>query len=145
MTDMKYGIVVYGASAKTVLQLRDIVPTDATLKRIIDSASPNSGDSSLSKGLDAAKILFDGSQRKDATKIVVVITDTGTGDDKEVIRNQIEVLMNQKVHVIPVAIGEAARKDLDQDVDSEDVIVVSRDDRDKKIANIVMKNVTSGK
>ena len=97
------------------------------------------------KDWTSAKILFDGSQRKDATKIVVVITDTGTGDDKEVIRNQIEVLMNQKVHVIPVAIGEAARKDLDQDVDSEDVIVVSRDDRDKKIANIVMKNVTSGK
>lgn len=145
MTDMNYGLVVYGASSQIVLQLRDRVPNESTLKKIIDSASPNSGDSSLAKGLEVAKMLFDGTQRKDVRKILVVITDTETGNDKNTIRSLVDSLTNQNVHVIPVAIGDTARKDLNQDIDGEDVIVVSRDDRDKKIAEIIMKNVTSGK
>lgn len=145
MKEMNYGIVVYGATASSFLQLRDRVPNEFTLRKIIQSVSPASGQPSLSKGLAEAKRLFDGSSRKDARRILVVITDTRTGTDKEAIQQQMSLLTGRGVHVIPVAIGNDAFGDLNQDIGGEDVIVVDRDDRAKKIAKVIMRNVTSGK
>jgi hypothetical protein len=145
--EIKYGIVVYAGTATTKLQLRDRIPDDTILKRLIENITPNSGIATLSRGLEEAKRLFEssGDSRKDARKILVVITDARTGSDKEVIQREIKDLYGKDVRVIPVAIGRSALTDLDNDFKAVDVVVIKAEDHPKKTANTIMKNVTSGK
>ena len=145
--EIKYGIVVYGSTATTKLRLRDRIPNDEVLKRLIDDITLNTGIASLSRGLEEAKTLFDGldMSRKDARKILVVITDTRTGTNKDAIQREIRDIYNKDVRVIPVAIGGDALRDLDNDFKEVDVVVVKGDENPKKMATTIMKNVTSGK
>lgn len=145
--EIKYGIVVYGSTATAKLRLRDRIPNESVLKRLISGVSPNPGIASLSRGLAEAKILFQtsDSSRKDARKILVVITDTRTGSNKNAIMREIRDIYDKDVRVIPVAIGRNALADLDNDFKDVDVVVVKENDNPKKMANTIMKNVTSGK
>ena len=130
-----------------ILQLRlvDTFEDDNSLKRFIDSLPSSSGMAALDKGLLKAQKLFNSQQaRKEASKVLVVITDGETGTNKEAIKMAAKDLIKNDVKIIPVAIGSDPEKELDNEIPDESVIKTNVTDDPRDIADLIMDKVTAG-
>ena len=99
----------------------------------------------MDKALLKAQEIFSSQQaRKDARKVLVIITDGSTGANKEAIKIVAKVLIADGVKVVPVALGPVPERELSIEIPGEVVIKTNLTDSSEDIADKIMEKVTSG-
>ena len=74
--NFRYSFVVYGSEAHVRDNLNDVVLTENDLKFLIQETQRESGNPLLGKALNTTDlVLFEGSSRTNATKVIVLILD----------------------------------------------------------------------
>ena len=144
---IRYGVVVYGDEAKTVIGFQQVFPKGADLKRYLSTVVPASGGSSLEKGLAEGQELFEsGGARPNARKILVVFTDKKSTGDEQMAQAAAKKLKDQDIKVI--AIGLGSESDLaelkDVATDGRHVIPAKKTDDSDELAGEVMTLVFRG-
>ena len=105
---------------------------------------PVTGGSNISAALSAAKEAFeDSGVRKDATHVLVVITDKASGASEDVIKKAAKPLQESGIVVIPVGIGnQVSAKDLDGATDNEEnVITVDVEEDPKNLMEMILAKI----
>ena len=111
---IKYGVVVYGNDARTVLGFQQVFSKGGDLKQYLTTISPASGGSSLEKGLVEGKELFESrGARPNARKVLVVFTDKKSTGDDQMAQAAAKDLKEQGIKVITIGLGrESDTKEL---------------------------------
>lgn len=138
---IKYGVVVYGYDAKTVIDFQHVFPKDDDLKQYLLTVVPAAGGSSLEKGLTEGKELFEsGGARSNARKILVVFTDKKSTGDEKMAEAAAKELADQGIKVIAIGLGsESDLAELKEvATDGRHVIPAKKTDDSDELANEVM-------
>ena len=145
---IKYGVVVYGYDAKTVIDFQHVFSKEADLKQYLSTVvSHSAGGSSLEKGLTEGKELFEsGGVRPNARKIFVVFTDKKSTGDEKMAEAAATELKDQGIKVIAIGLGgESDLAELkDVATDGRRVIPAKKTDDSEELANEVMALVFKG-
>lgn len=103
---IKYGVVVYGNDAKTVIDFQRVFAKEDDLKQYLSSVTPATGGSSLEKGLVQGDQLFgSGGARPNARKVLVVFTDKKSTGNEQMAQTEAKELRDQGIKVIAIALG----------------------------------------
>ena len=103
-TNLRYSVMTFGDSPKILAPFAERSADD--LKTIIQSVMPSSGTPDLENALLEAKKLFDGAgARPDAKKILVVIIDSKSGNEKVDIIEAAKPLITSGCWMVPVAVA----------------------------------------
>ena len=144
---IKYGVVVYGYNATTVIDFQQVFLKEENLKQYLSTVQPASGGSSLERGLTEGKELFEaGGTRPNARKVLVVFTDKkSTGDDKMAEAAAME-LQDQGIKVIAIGLGSESDLTELKDVatDGRHVIPAKRTDDTDELAGEIMELAFKG-
>lgn len=103
-SNLRYSVMSYGDNPKILAPFAERSPDD--LKAIIQSVMPSSGTPDLEKALLEAKKLFDGAgARPDAKKILLVVIDSKSGNEKVDIIEAAKPLISSGCWMVPVAVA----------------------------------------
>lgn len=103
-TNLRYSVMTFGDGPKVLVPFAERSPDD--LKTIVESVMPSSGTPDLANTLLEAKKLFDGAgARPDAKKILVVIIDSKSGNEKVDIIEAARPLITSGCWIVPVAVA----------------------------------------
>lgn len=144
---VRYGVVIYGDSAKLVLGLSEDRQDVEKLTRNIDKLSQPSGLPNLEKLLQEAKKVFEqDSTRPKATKVLVVVTDAKSSSTSDDIKQAAKPLEEDGVTMVAVAVGdEAHNKQLEKMIpDKQTPLSVEKDEEPDKIGEKIMEKVLEG-
>ena len=117
------------------------------IRTFFNSISRPSGEPDLQKALSAAKKAFDqASLRPNAKKVLVVIMDKRSIDKPEDVKEALKPLKEDKVKVVPVAVGPDADKDQLKNITSAEgyLVKAEKTTTPEKLAKDIMDKVTSG-
>lgn len=118
-----YSIIIFGASANTVISFAERSPTIETLKELIDRASRERGPPNLKNVLEKSVEIFEGSGlRRNATKTLIIMTDKKSSSNPSDLPGLVKQMIDNKVRVISVAIGN--------EVDTNELEMVSTSNND---------------
>lgn len=106
-SNIRFGLLEYGDDVNIVVDLKN--ETDAAgMKAELAVIVPSVGLSALDRALEAAKnMFFEAGDRKDADRVLVVMTDKNSLVDDEEIVGATKPLEQMAVKIIPVVIGDA--------------------------------------
>ena len=103
-TNLRYSVMTFGDSPKILAPFAERSPDD--LKTIIESVMPSSGTPDLENALLEAQELFDGAgARPDAKKILIVIIDSRSGNERVDIIEAAKPLITSECWIVPVAVA----------------------------------------
>ena len=103
-SNLRYSVMTFGDSSKILAPFGERSPDEITT--IIESVMPSSGTPDLENALVEAKKLFDGvGARPDAKKILVVIIDSRSGNEKVDIIEAAKPLITSGCWIVPVAVA----------------------------------------
>ena len=103
-TNLRYSVMTFGDSPKILAPFAERSPDDLTT--IIESVMPSSGTPDLENALLEGRKLFDGAgARPDAKKILVVIIDSRSGNQKVDIIEAAKPLITSGCWIVPVAVA----------------------------------------
>jgi len=103
-TNLRYSVMTFGDSPKILAPFAKRSRND--LKTIIESVMPSSGTPDLKNALLEAQELFDGAgARPDAKKILVVIIDSKSGNERFDIIEAAKPLITSGCWIVPVAVA----------------------------------------
>lgn len=148
--DIHYAVILFGSDAQAVIGF-DSYTTSEELNEIFSSKRRLKGGPVLDEALKRAGQVFTSpGARRDAHKVLVVITDKKTSSELDDVISEANKLEDMEVAVIPVGIGaETDGKELEElTPDVTDVITISRvlnpDDLGRKIMEKVLKGIGRG-
>jgi len=144
---IKYGVVVYGNDAKTVIDFQRVFSKEDDLKQYLSSVTPATGGSSLEKGLAQGEQLFaSGGARPNALKVLVVFTDKKSTGNEQMTQAEAKELRDQGIKVIAVALGSESDAAELKDVatDGRHVIRAKKTEDSDKLAVEVMELAFKG-
>ena len=144
---IKYGVVVYGNNARTVIDFQRVFPKEDDLKQYISSVTLATVGSSLEKGLAQGEQLFaSGGARPNARKVLVVFTDKKSNGNEQMAQAEAKELRDQGIKVIAVALGSESDVAELKDVatDGRHVIRAKKTDDSDKLAVEVMELAFKG-
>ena len=140
---LSYSVILFGGDAKIELDFDGDVSTPNKLIELVRGLSRRSGGSNLIAALEEAKKVFESaSARPDAWKVLVVITDKGSGSSVSDIEKAGKPLDEEGIKVIPVAVGsEADPSELEVTNPERFVITVPRTEEPKSLGQQIMEHV----
>lgn len=140
---LRYSFVVFGADANTELDFDGSNMTPNKLIEFVQSLRVRSGGSNIIAALKKAEEVFDSdSVRPNACKVLVVITDKGSGASPSDIDEAAVPLDDKGIKVVPVAVGsEADPSELEVTNPDNLVIVVPRTEQPKTLGQQIMEHV----
>ena len=144
---LKYGVVVYGDDAKTVIDFKRVFPKEEDLKQYLSSVTPATGGSRLDKGLAQGEQLFvSGGARPNARKVLVVFTDKKSTGSEQMAQAEAKKLRDQGIKVIAIALGSESDVAELKDVATDDrhVIRAKKTEDSDKLAVEVMELAFKG-
>ena len=144
---IKYGVVVYGNDAKTVIDFQQVFPNEDDLKLYLSTAIPATGGSSLERGLAKGEQLFaSGGTRPNARKVLVVFTDKKSTGNEQMAQAEVKQLRDQGIKVIAIALGSESDVAELKDVatDGRHVILAKKTDDSDELAGEVMELAFKG-
>ena len=105
-SNIRFGLLEYGDDVNIVVDLKN--ETDAAgVKSELAVIVPSVGLSALDRALEAAlNMFFEAGDRKDADRVLVVMTDKNSLIDEEEIVRATKPLLHMAVKIIPVVIGD---------------------------------------
>ena len=144
MGSMRYSFIPYSDSANINIKFSEKYPSLEDLKAAIKALLPVSGGSNLPGALTAAKEAFeDSGVRKDATHVLVVITDKRSGASEDDIKKAAKPLQESGIVVIPVAIGNQVNaQELGSTTsDKKNVISVGVEEDPQNLMELIMAKI----
>lgn len=144
---IKYGVVVYGNNAKTVIDFQQVFSKEDDLKQYLSTVTPAAVGSSLDKGLAEGEQLFaSGGARPNARKVLVVFTDKKSTGDEQMALTEAKELRDQGIKVIAIALGSESDVAELKDVatDGRHVIPAKKTDDSDELAGEVMELAFKG-
>lgn len=141
---LRYSLIPYSDRANVNIKFSEKYPSIEDLKAAVQAMLPVTGGSNISAALSAAKEAFkDNGVRKDATHVLVVITDKASGASEDVIKKAAKPLQESGIVVIPVGIGNrVSTKELDGATDNEEnVITVDVEEDPKNLMEMIMAKI----
>lgn len=148
--DIHYAVILFGSDAQAFIDF-DSYTTSEELNEMFSSMRRLKGGPVLDEALKLAGQVFTSpGARRDAHKVLVVITDKKTSSELDDVISEANKLEDMEVAVIPVGIGaETDGKELEElTPDVTDVIAISRvlnpDDLGRKIMEKVLKGIGRG-
>lgn len=147
--NIQYGVLVYGATVGTTLQLGD--PTYNSildLRKYIKTLPKQASDPQIDKALQEALKIFQGANaRPGAKRVLIVLTDKKSTTSEVVIRASARLLEEEKIRVIPVGIGsEADRGELRSITPHKsDVIDAEKEEEPWRLARELIIKILTGK
>ena len=145
--DIHYAVILFGSDAQAVIDF-DSYATSEQLNEMFSNLRRLKGGPVLDEALKLAGQVFTSpGARRDAHKVLVVITDKKTSSKLDDVIPEASKLEDMEVTVIPVGIGaETARKELEElTPDVTDVIATSKvadpDELGRKIMEKVLKGI----
>lgn len=146
--NIQYGILVYGATAGTTLQLGDSSFKDILdLRKYIKNLPKQASDPQVDKALQEALKIFQGpNARLDAKRVLVVLTDKKSTSSPALIKSSAQLMEENKVRVIPVGIGsETDRSELRSiTYNKGDVIEAEKEEESWRLARAIIIKVLTG-
>ena len=144
--NIHYAVFVFGNVAQALVDF-DSYSTTEELKELVTNLPRASGGPALDAAFKLAEQVFSSpSARKDARKVLVVITDKKTSSRLDIVIPEANKLENMAVAVIPVGIGaDADRKELEEFTpDVSDVITTAKVDDPDELGRQIMEKVLRG-
>lgn len=106
-TKINYGLIVYGNTAVSRIQLTERFKDDEQLKSYVKMVQQGRGGADLTAALENAKKLFSGEIPK-RRNVLVVMTDSKATGNKDKMQSIADDLHEMRVKIITVAIGDEA-------------------------------------
>lgn len=140
MGSMRYSFILYSDTANINVKFSEKYPTLEDLKNVIQALLPVTGGSNLTVALAAAKQAFeDSGVRKDATHVLVIITDKASGASGDDIEKSATPLQESGIVVIPVGIGNQVNsQELEGTTDKDTVITVGTDEDPRNLMEMIL-------
>ena len=141
---LRYSIILFSDSANIIIRFSEKYSSLDQLKTSIEALPLRSGGSSLTEALKAAKNAFqDSGVRKDATHVLVVITDKRSGEREDDVRKAAKPLEESGIVVIPVGVGDQVNdKELDIITSNKDnVILVDEEEDPDNLMVLIMAKI----
>lgn len=105
--NINYGLIVYGSTAVSRIQLTERFSDDEQLKSYVKMVQLGSGGADLPAALENAKSIFSGEIPK-RRNVLVVMTDSKATGEKDNMQLTADELHEMRVKIITVAIGDEA-------------------------------------
>ena len=102
--NVKYGLIVYGSTAVSRIQLTESFSSDEQLKNLVKMVQRVRGGADLPAALENAKEVFSGDIPK-RRNVLVIMTDSRATGDKAKMQPTADELHDMRVKVITVAMG----------------------------------------
>lgn len=102
--NVKYGLIVYGSTAVSRIQLTESFSNDEQLKNLVKMVQRVRGGADLPAALENAKEVFSGDIPK-RRSVLVIMTDSKVTGDKAKMQPTADELHDMRVKVITVAMG----------------------------------------
>lgn len=145
--NIHYAMISFGNDAISVFQFGNYT-TSQQLKDLVANVRRSSGGPVLDEALRLAREVFNSAgARRDAHKVLVVITDKKPTSSLDDVIPEAHMLDDMDVKVIPVGIGgEIFRKELDEITPNiSDVITISAVDNPEQLGEEIMVKVLKGR
>lgn len=124
---IRYSVILFGAQAKQVVGFDSSLTKPAQLEAYVRALDRLSGGSAVDKALEKALESFKkGITRRNARKVLVVITDNESGLETDDIVAKAKLLEKRNVRLITVAVGDSANQQELESIasDNRDVLTV---------------------
>lgn len=144
--NIHYAVIVFGNVAQALVDF-DSYSTTEELKELVTNLPRASGGPAIDAAFKLAEQVFSSpSARKDARKVLVVITDKKTSSRLDIVIPEANKFENMAVAVIPVGIGaDTDRKELEEFTpDVSDVITTPKVDDPDELGRKIMEKVLKG-
>lgn len=106
LVSIRYGVILFGESATTYIPFSRTFPDEMALLSSLDLPQRLRGEPDLQKALEEAKTMFDqATPRPGARKVLAVIVDNDSSNNKSEIKEAAKVLKDDDIQVIPVGVG----------------------------------------
>lgn len=143
-SNIRFGLLEYSEDVNIVVDLKN--ETDAAgMKAELAVIAPSVGLSALDRALEAAKnMFFEAGDRKDADRVLVVMTDKNSLVDEEEIIGATKPLEKMAVKIIPVVIGdEVDPTNFKFVAPKENIIETNKDEDSTDLGEEIMERVIS--
>lgn len=144
---IRYSVIVFGSQAVQVLGFDSGFSNPAELEKNLTSLDPVGGGPALDEALKKALEAFEvGVPRRNAKKVLVVMTDKESGLGEDEVLTKAKPLEGRGIRVIAVAVGdEADKKELENIAsDKRDVLTVTESIRPKELSKHLMVLILTG-
>ena len=144
--NIHYGVILFGREAVSVIDLASY-STSEQLKDLVTELPVLKGGPALDEALERAGKMFTSPRvRKDANKILVVITDKKTSSNLNNVITEANKLQDMAVTVISIGMGSEADKNELQEItpDVSDVILISKVDDPDDLKRKMMEKILKG-
>ena len=144
--NIHYAVILFGSDAQALVDFNSYT-TSEQLKDLLTNLPHITGGPALDEALKLASQVFTSpGTRKDAHKVLVVITDKKTSSNINDVISEANKLEEMAVAVIPVGIGsESDRNELEEITpDVSDVIITSKVDDPDEFGREIMEKVLQG-
>ena len=140
---LRYSVILFGDDAEIELDFDGDISTPNKLIQFVQGLPRRRGGPDVISALEEAKRVFESaSARPNAWKVLVVITDKGSGSSLSDIEKAAEPLDEEGIKVVPVAVGgEADRSELEATNPERFVIKVPRTEDPKTLGEQIMEHV----
>ena len=145
-TRLQYAVITFGNVPRIAMSFNAASRGEEALKRLLDSLQKSSG-ALLDKALEESKLLFEAKGRRNAQRVLVVITDKKSDSSVEDVENQAKALEDSDIKVIPVLLGkESDVHELGKTTpNKENLISVDEGDDPSVTSEIILRKAVQGK
>ena len=143
-SNIRYGLLIYGSDAITVSHLQNHTDVDK-MKEELTTVKPPVGSSAVNVALEAAgKMFSEAEDRRDADRVLVILTDKNSLADEDVVLNAAQPLEKMAVKIIVVAVSDEVNPAEFKDVTNEENIIETKIDKEPEdLGYEVMERVIS--
>ena len=145
-TRLQYAVITFGNVPRIAMSFSAASRGEEALRRLLDSLQKSSG-ALLDKALEESKLLFEAKGRRNAQRVLVVITDKKSDSSVEDVENQAKSLEDSDIKVIPVLLGkESDVRELGKTTpNKENLISVDEGDDPSVTSEIILRKAVEGK
>lgn len=143
-SNIRYGLLIYGSDAITVSHVQNHTDVDK-MKEDLTTVKPPVGPSAVNVALEAAgKMFSEAEDRRDADRVLVILTDKNSLADDDVVLNATQPLEKMAVKIIVVAVSDEVNPAGFKDVTNEENIIETQIDKEPEdLGYEVMERVIS--
>ena len=143
-SNIRYGLLIYGSDAITVSHLQNHTDVDK-IKEELTTVKASVGPSAVNVALEAAEKMFStAEERRDADRVLVILTDKNSLADKDVVLDATQPLEKMAVKIIVVAVSNEVNPDGFKDVTNKENIIETQIDKEPEdLSHEVMERVIS--
>ena len=146
--NIQYGVIVYGATIGAKLQLGDpSFKSIEDLREYVQKLPKQASDPQIDKAMQEALQIFQGpNARPGAKQVLIVLTDKKSTSREKDIKTSARLLEEEKIRVIPVAIGSEADPNELKSVTpyKGDVMEANKDEEPWRLARDIVIKILTG-